>query len=229
MKLNWAERWAVNNPLRVIQQRLEIRWMKKRAALKSGAVVLEVGCGRGAGARLILNEFRPSLLHAQDLDMRMIQDARNYLSPEEHKKISLFVGDVFRLPYRDGALDAVFDFGVLHHVPDWYGVLSEIARILRANGVFFLEEIYPPLYQNFLTRAILLHPREGRFCSQDLKQGLEKVNLPLEFFLEWERIGIVGVSVKSIFPQGESQLSPEPADDGHQRDKGKDQQKIEES
>ena len=196
MKLNLAERWVVNNPLRVIQQRLEIRWLKKTTHLRPGAVALEVGCGRGAGAGLILREFRPAFLQAMDLDIEMIRKGRDYLSPEQKKRISFYVGDVLRLPYKDKALDAVFGFGVLHHVPDWQGALLEIARVLKTGGAYVLEEIYPSLYQNFITKHILLHPRENRFLSQGLKQALIAVNLHLENFLELSKIGILGVSIK---------------------------------
>ena len=159
-------------------------------------MALEVGCGRGAGAGLILREFRPAFLQAMDLDIEMIRKGRDYLSPEQKKRISFYVGDVLRLPYKDKALDAVFGFGVLHHVPDWQGALLEIARVLKTGGAYVLEEIYPSLYQNFITKHILLHPRENRFLSQGLKQALIAVNLHLENFLELSKIGILGVSIK---------------------------------
>lgn len=196
MKLNWAERCAVNNPLRVIQQRLEMRWLRKNSNLKPGAVVLEVGCGRGAGAELILGEFYPAVLQAMDLDIEMIRKARDYLTPKSRKRISFYAGDVLRLPYKDKALDAIFGFGVLHHIPDWQGALLEIARVLETGGTYFLEEIYPSLYQNFITKHILLHPRENRFLSQGLKDALLAVNLHLEHFSEHPKIGIFGISIK---------------------------------
>ena len=72
MKVNWAEGLLVNNPVRVLIQRLIIHWIKRQGAVTPRGRVLEVGCGRGAGACLILEEFHPSLLHALDLDQRMI-------------------------------------------------------------------------------------------------------------------------------------------------------------
>jgi ubiquinone/menaquinone biosynthesis C-methylase UbiE len=200
MKLNWGERLAVNNPLRPWQQRLETRWMKKRALLKPGALVAEVGCGRGAGALIIKRKFQPEVLQAMDLDIRMIQKSRKYLSPREREGVSFYVGDVMRLPYRQGVLDAVFGFGILHHIPNWQEALAEIVRVLQPGGFFFFEEIYPSLYQNLVTKHLLLHPRTNRFRSQDLKKGLEASGLHLAHFFEIPRIGIIGIAAKGAIP-----------------------------
>ena len=200
MKLNWAERWAVNNPSRPIQQRLEIRWMRKRRPLAPGSVVLEVGCGRGAGAAILWKEFQPALLLAMDLDLQMIHRAGSYLPEEERKKISFHVADVLRIPARTGSLDAVFGFGVLHHVPDWQTALREITRVLKPGGVYYLEELYPSLYQNFITKHILLHPSTNRFRSPDLKREFGAAGLNLEHFLEYSKVGILGVATKKSIP-----------------------------
>jgi ubiquinone/menaquinone biosynthesis C-methylase UbiE len=196
MRLNWAERWAVNNPLRVFQQKWEIGWMKKNMPLPPRATVLEVGCGRGAGAGIIREGFRPTLFYAMDLDVQMVRRVRSYLPARQRKGISLYVGDVFRLPHRDHTLDAVFGFGVLHHVPDWQGALAEIARVLKIGGIYFSEEIFPSLYQNFITKHFLLHPRGNRFRGPDLKRSLNEGHLRLEKFFEFPPFGILAISVK---------------------------------
>lgn len=196
MKLNWAERWIVNNPLRVLEQRLEIRRLKGMMSLKPGAIALEVGCGRGAGAHLILKEFQLSQVYAMDLDVRMVRKAQDYLALRREGQVRLFVGNVFRLPLNPESMDAVFGFGVLHHVVDWRVALSEIARVLKPGGVYYIEELYPALYRNFITRRILLHPAEDRFFSHDLRQALKQADLPLKRALEVESLGVLGVAVK---------------------------------
>ncbi len=177
-------------------QRLIVRWIGKTVAADPAARVLEVGCGRGAGACLILEKFRPALLHALDLDRRMIRQALGYLTPEQLGRISLYVGDVYRLPYRDGSLDGVFGFGVLHHLPDWRGGLKEIARVLKPGGYYFLEEFYPQFYQNFLARRLFLHPEHDRFYSRDLRRCLEECGLSLRCCLEQKQLGILAVATK---------------------------------
>lgn len=196
MKLNWAERLMVNNPVRVMIQRRIVKWIGRTVAPDPQAKVLEVGCGRGAGACLILEKFQPARLHALDLDRKMIRQALAYLNPEQRRRIALYVGDTLRLPYPDEALDGVFGFGVLHHLPDWRGGLAEIARVLKPGGFYFLEEFYPQLYQNFLAKRLFLHPEHNRFYSHDLRQSLQDCGLALRRCLEQRQFGILAVVTK---------------------------------
>lgn len=196
MKLNWAERLAVNNPLRPLQQRLEISWYKKNIKLESGSRILEIGCGRGAGSFLIKKAFMPRQIHAMDLDIDMIRKAGKYLSLQRREGIDFFVGDVCQLPYSDETMDAVFGFGVLHHIPDWQGALKEIVRILKPGGIYLFEELYPALYQNFITRHILLHPTDNRFQSDDFKKAISDSGLLMGKHLENRYLEILGYATK---------------------------------
>jgi ubiquinone/menaquinone biosynthesis C-methylase UbiE len=132
----------------------------------------------------------------------MIRQAQNYLNPEQLVRISLYVGDVFRLPYRDAALDGVFGFGVLHHLPDWRGGLAEIARVLKPGGFYFLEEFYPQIYQNFLAKRLFLHPEHDRFYSPDLRQALKDYGFTLVKALEQKQFGILAMVVKNDWENG---------------------------
>jgi ubiquinone/menaquinone biosynthesis C-methylase UbiE len=196
MKLNWVERWVVNNPLRVLGQRLEIGRFKKMMPLRPGLVALEIGCGRGAGAGLILEEYGSSWVYAMDLDIRMLKNGKDYLASRKKERISLSAGDACYLPVKTGSMDVVFDFGALHHVVDWRSSLAEIARVLKSGGAFFIEEFYPALYQNFITRRILFHPEEDRFSGPELRQTLTLVGFNLKEAVESKWLGILGVAIK---------------------------------
>ncbi|MCB2190643.1 MAG: class I SAM-dependent methyltransferase [Deltaproteobacteria bacterium] len=190
MKLNLAERWMVNSPLRLALQRRVLGKMRTMAPLSPEADILEIGCGRGEGARLLRRYFAPSRLILLDLDPAMAGKA--------HKRGELaLVGDAEALPLREACVDAVFGFGFLHHVPDWRAALGEVSRVLRPGGIYFLEEYYPATYQNPLTRHLLRHPQEGRFRSQDLHRGLAQAGLHLLTCQERPWWGMVGAARKA--------------------------------
>jgi ubiquinone/menaquinone biosynthesis C-methylase UbiE len=198
MKANWLERQIVNSPIRLlIQDQIILRWIRSKVDLPAGERFLEIGCGRGAGAGLLLREFRPGAIHAMDLDEDMIGEARRYVTPAQRQRIHLYVGDAMHLPHRDGAMDAVFGFGVLHHLPDWRGGMQEIARVLRPGGIYFLEEFYPAFYLNFLVRRLVTHPEEDRFISQDLRQALAAHGLPIQHTLEIKQLGLLAICRKT--------------------------------
>ena len=197
MKLNSIERWAVNSPARRVLQLFVMQWFKSRVAIKAGRTILEVGCGRGLGAKLISKAYHPDRLYLLDLDLQMIQEADQHKNGQNKNRIHFCVGDAVRLPIRDDSIDAVFGFGFLHHVPAWQEGLSEISRVLKHGGIYFMEEYYPSLYQNFITKHVVTHPDHNRFNSRELRQACQDANLPLTHTFELKHMGILGVSIKS--------------------------------
>ena len=197
MKLNWTERLVVSNPMRVVMQHLEINWFQSIMPMEPGASILEIGCGRGAGAKLIVDHFQPGQLHLLDLDSQMVKKAGRYLSSEERKISSFSVGNATALPFGNETVDAVFGFGFLHHVSEWRRSIAETARVLKVGGTYYMEELYPSLYQNFITRRILAHPERDRFNSQDLRESFLEVDIALNHAFELKRFGILGVGIKT--------------------------------
>ena len=67
----------------------------------------------------------------------------------------------------------------------------------RSGGIFYFEEIYPPLYANPLLKALLRHPREDRFDEPQFLAELSINSLCLvEGFQTGSRFGIVGAARK---------------------------------
>jgi ubiquinone/menaquinone biosynthesis C-methylase UbiE len=70
--------------------------------LEPGARCLEIGCGHGAGARIILKTFQPSRLDGLDVDPVMIRLASKRQPQWTIDRLQFLVGDAQRLPYADG-------------------------------------------------------------------------------------------------------------------------------
>ncbi|MGI8783428.1 MAG: class I SAM-dependent methyltransferase [Acidobacteriota bacterium] len=140
MTMNRVEKALMNNPLRALLQRqYEAPLMERLGGRVEGMCVLEIGCGRGIGAEIIFERFGAREVHAFDLDPDMVERARHRLSGYPPDRLRLFVGDAAAIEAEDESFDAVFDFGIIHHIPNWRRAVSEVARVLRPGGRFFLK------------------------------------------------------------------------------------------
>lgn len=135
MIVNAPEAFLVNNPARaLVQQFYEGPLLLKLGGRLDGARVLEAGCGRGTGVRILLEQFGAGQVYAIDLDPRQVRRAKRRLSGYSGERVVLSVGSVESLPFPDECFDAVFDFGMLHHVPVWQAAVAEIRRVLKPSG-----------------------------------------------------------------------------------------------
>jgi ubiquinone/menaquinone biosynthesis C-methylase UbiE len=196
MKLNPLERWFVRSPMRRAMQALVVRWFRAVMPLPPGSDILEIGCGAGAGARMVTQQFKPRRLFLTDLDPLMITRAQETVAQNTTTPAGFCVCDAARLPFHEDSMDAVFGMGFLHHVPAWRDGLREVHRVLKPGGVYYMEEYYPSLYQNIITRRLTVHPAHDRFNSNDLRKEFANVTLDLRTTFELKRFGILGVGVK---------------------------------
>jgi ubiquinone/menaquinone biosynthesis C-methylase UbiE len=196
MKVNWPERVWVNSPVRAWVQRREIGFFEGVRRLSSGSLCLEIGCGRGKGVELVHDVFHPRRIDGIDIDPLMIQLAAKRFHGNEGGISFFSVADAQHLPYPEACMDAVFNFGIIHHLEDWEKGIQEIARVLVQGGLFYFEEIYPPLYANFLFRRLVAHPTENRFHGEQFRAALSKYGLRLLPGYKENRFGILGVANK---------------------------------
>jgi len=174
MKLNRWEKALMNNPVREWIQRLyEGPLLRRMGGRVDGLRVLEIGCGRGVGTRIILEQFGAGEVLALDLDPDMVRLARRRLAPYAPRRCRVEVGDAASIPEPDASFDAVFDFGILHHVPDWPAAVAEVARVLRPGGRFFFEEVTRSALDRWAYRTFLEHPPANRFRTAEFLAELE--------------------------------------------------------
>lgn len=196
MKLNIFEKMYINSPLHTPAQRRVVGFLKSLNHLRPGGRVLEIGCGRGVGMQLIMSAFQPAAAEALDIDPRMIELTERRLRSLPRDKVAVRLADVHKLPHPDASIDAVFDFGVLHHLEDWKRGLREVSRVLRPGGYFYIEEYFPALYANAFFGRILAHPREDRFDAADFRSALEGARLRLMDGYRESKFRLLGVAVK---------------------------------
>lgn len=73
--------------------------------------------------------------------------------------------------------DAVFDFGIIHHVPMWRKAVSEVSRVLRAEGRFFFEEVTSQALNRWSYKKLFKHPTDDRFSRDQFIAELARQDL----------------------------------------------------
>jgi ubiquinone/menaquinone biosynthesis C-methylase UbiE len=191
-RMSALERLMVLSPVRAWLQRGEVGAFRRWSAVEPGSDALEIGCGNGVSTRLLAERFRPRRLVALDYDPSMVDMARRRVR-RRGDGIDLAVADVTRLPFADREFDALFEAGVLHHVPDWRAALLEMSRVLRPGGVLFFAE---PSRRR-LTRGIywfLPHDKDSMFSAEEMADALSDAGLelraPLRRLPLWDIAGV---------------------------------------
>ena len=200
MRLNWLETKLMNNPVRAAAQRhLEVSRLLRMGGRMNGGRALEVGCGRGVGTELILETFGADHVDAFDLDPAMVALARRRLA-RFGDAVRVSTGDVCQIDAADASYDAVFDFGILHHVPNWRDAIAEIFRVLAPGGRLYAEEIFGRFTGHPITRRLLEHPEAGRFDHDAFRRALEERGFRVEGSKDVIGLGGFFVAVKERAP-----------------------------
>jgi SAM-dependent methyltransferase len=102
------------------------------AGIELGRDMLEIGPGPGAATGWLAE-------HVAKLTALESDDAAAALLAERYSgdNVTVDTGGATRMPYPDGAFDAVASFTMLHHVPTaaaQYQILAEALRVLRPGG-----------------------------------------------------------------------------------------------
>jgi SAM-dependent methyltransferase len=193
MRLNPVELAMMQSPSRAWSQRhVEMRTFRRllrRAGVDlTGARILDAGCGNGHGLALIDEAFAPRRLVGFDLMSEQVERAR-----ARGVSAELAVGDITAIDHPTATFDAVFVFGILHHVPAWRLALRELARVLVPGGVLLVEEIhgrFVDLEDRLLGTS---HPRAARFTWPEFRSGLNDAGLEVA-----AEATIVPLAVKSF-------------------------------
>jgi ubiquinone/menaquinone biosynthesis C-methylase UbiE len=173
MHMDQKELWFMNSPCRRFFQkwcefRIFKKHLKKNQIDLTDKVILDVGCGSGYSCELIMKEFEPKELFAFDIMPEEIE-----LAKRRRLTANLFVADATDTKLPADKFDAVFVFGLLHHISGWERALAEMNRVLKNDGVLLLEEPNRTAVNGLERYLRIRTPKEASFDWPALVEGLK--------------------------------------------------------
>ena len=139
---DYSKFWEDNK--RLYEDRSERLALRKLLAgvERSNKLFFDIGCGYGR----LFNEYKDfGNIVLIDYSIKNLENAkskiRKFLKGDNRRLSSIyfFAADAAHLPIRPGCADAVLTVRMVHHLDDPEKYFNEVARILRSNGIYFLE------------------------------------------------------------------------------------------
>ena len=103
--------------------------------------VVDLGCATGSACKPLAKRFRRAHIIALDLSASMLQQVR--LKQSWFAKYSLLHANAKAIPLADQSVDVVFANQLLPWIDDSETVFTEVARVLRENGLFLFAGLGP--------------------------------------------------------------------------------------
>jgi SAM-dependent methyltransferase len=137
-------------------------------AARSGATVIDLGCGRGDS----LDVFRAADPAVRWIGLELADSETFRRRTREDADFRVFDG--VHLPFADRSIDVVFCKQVLEHVERPHQLLPDVRRVLRSGGVFAGSTSHLEPYHGYSI---------ANFTPYGLKRLLERSGFELELIL----------------------------------------------
>jgi len=188
---------AVLNYNRKAKMRKYIYKMVASKVLKldvNKGITLELGIGGGFLA-IEIAKFIPHLkIIGVDLSYDMLNLAKkNIKEAGMEDRIILCKADIKELSFKNSSFDLVISHGVLHHLADPIIVFNEIARVLKENGRFLINDLRRFWWAFVLsaTKFGVITSIRAAYTTKEIISLLEKSNLKnwkVQKYLFWQSI-----------------------------------------
>jgi len=172
MKLTCFEKRIINSPQHARHTEQTALALLEHVSLPPQPRCLEIGCGQGVVTRVLVERCNAQVV-ASDYDPAQVAVAQERLAglggPVEFRVV-----DARAMPFDDAQFDAVFSFGVLHHIPGgWREAVAETARVLKPGGWFVFTDLVVSPRAGRLVRRLLprLDPLEETVLHACLAQN----------------------------------------------------------
>lgn len=159
--------------------------------------LLDVGCGTGALAEVVLSAVPPCNLAGVDISENMLDVARRRFASWEGAPVQFVLADSEALPFADSVFDVVYCCDSFHHYPDLRKAAFEMWRVLVPGGTLVIGDCWQPAPARALMNATMKFGRDGDvriYSENELREILG------EWFahVAWQRVGTCACIAKAV-------------------------------
>lgn len=161
------------------------------------STVLDVGCGFGWFIQRILTS-KPKKVYGVEISETDLKAAKKELS--KHKNVSLLVGSAIDIPVKDRSVDLVVSWEVIEHIPTGTESIffTEVSRVLKKNGRFFLSTPYDCFLTTWLDPAWWVaghrHYKIERLMALGMSAGFKVSDFTVKGNI-WSNLGLLNMYI----------------------------------
>jgi len=150
----------------------------------SSISILDIGCGGGSLIKYLINKNQKYKLFGLDHSEEMVLLSKR-VNKESVKNGQAFIdcGSVTKLSYENETMDIVIANETVQFWTDITKSFSEIYRVLKKDGCFFIINRYPPEGSKWWKIAKLKN--ETDFNNAFLKAGFKNIDIDLKTKKGW--------------------------------------------
>jgi ubiquinone/menaquinone biosynthesis C-methylase UbiE len=123
----------------------------KCTSLRSGNI-LDIACGPGLLSKELGSRNAAFRVIGIDISPAALSLARK--NTRGQKNISFTKASVYRLPFKDGAFEAVISKDSVHHFDHISKALSEMLRVLKPGGYLYVQDMRRDLPMYLIQRSV---------------------------------------------------------------------------
>jgi len=175
-----------------------VGFLKAHALPASDAVVVEAGCGLAEGAVALADVPKVKLSVALDLSRPLLRAVR-----DRHPKVCLVQGDLFRLPFKPGSCDLVWNNSTIEHVHETRRAIYEMVHVTKPGGRIFIGVPYrngPFFFQGLVPWTDLGRWIGKLFDQSTLAVEVEGTGVEMERFTTYFFRAFVGCLARKTHP-----------------------------
>lgn len=108
--------------------------------LKPSMRLLEVGSGTGVRSVTLAKYLKHGFVQGIDVSETLLERAKQTLKNAKIKNVKFEEMNVFDLQFEKNTFDFIYIRLVIQHLPNPVNALKELRRVLKPNGIIFLED-----------------------------------------------------------------------------------------